>query len=937
MDSPLNGTSNCASPGLATAGWPAAPQAIYRLMMAAQQPMMLSWGPELTMVYNPPFEPILGSKHPAAFGRPYRAVWSEIWPTLAPLIAPVLTGQAVFFENMRFALAGRAQPESWFSFSITPVMDDAGAVGGFVVAVVETTETVLLQHRLQFGLQLGQALRQTDDRAAPMAAALQLLGEHLRVQRSAYVAVDNTARALSVMAEWTAVGTPGHARLQPLAVFSDRGLHQLQAGEPIAIDAGPEYAASWLLRAALVVPVVKNETLAALLIVEQNCPRAWSETDREVMRDVADRIWTAIARFQAEADVRALNRTLERRVAQRTAERDQLWRNAQELIIQVSNKDVLTSVNPASLAILGYRPKEMVGRPIDTFMHPDDLAELTAYRASGGHSRPLVENRFRHRDGSYRTIVWTVIREQGVAYATGRDMTAERAARTQLQDSEARLKAVFETSYQLQGLLDPDGRVLAMNATALAAIGGAIGDVVGRPFWETACFTGTPGAGPHIEGLVQAAARGESRRSELELVLSGGRRQYDLSVRPIHDDSGTLIAIMPEAIDTTDRRATEEALRQSQKMEAVGQLTGGLAHDFNNLLTGIGGALELIKIRLTEDRPTDATRYAAAAQDSVRRAASLTHRLLAFSRRQTLLPHLLDATALVAGMAELVRRTVGPTITVVLDLAPDLPAVLADANQLENAALNLCLNARDAMPGGGTLTLCTRHSAAQFDTASGGSGVVVEITDTGTGMIAEIAQRAFDPFFTTKAVGAGTGLGLSMVYGFVHQSGGVIAMVSAPGAGTTVTLTFPAQDAAVAPAVQVAPPVPTRGRGETVLVVEDDAAIQMLVDDVLQEQGYTVLLAGDGAGALLHLRSDAPIDLLVTDIGLPGGMNGREVADAARRLRPALPVLMMTGFAEAEVLGHNRLQHGMAIITKPFTMAALTLRIQELLGHSPAG
>jgi signal transduction histidine kinase len=385
-------------------------------------------------------------------------------------------------------------------------------------------------------------------------------------------------------------------------------------------------------------------------------------------------------------------------------------------------------------------------------------------------------------------------------------------------------------------------------------------------------------------------------------------------------------------------RQAEEQLRQSQKMEAVGQLTGGLAHDFNNLLTGITGSLELLNTRVSQGRINEIDRYVTAAQGASKRAAALTHRLLAFSRRQTLDPKPTDVNRLVASMEELVRRTVGPEVAVETVAAGGLWTTLVDPNQLENALLNLCINARDAMPDGGRLTIETGnkwldHRAARDRDLPPGQYVTLCVSDTGTGMTPEVARRAFDPFFTTKPIGMGTGLGLSMIYGFVRQSGGQARIYSEPGQGAMVCLYLPrfigaAEDADVPTESAEAP---RAEQGETVLVVDDEPTVRMLVAEVLEDLGYTAIEAADGAAGLKVLQSMARIDLLVTDVGLPGGMNGRQVADAARALRPGLKVLFITGYAENAVLGHGHLDPGMHVLTKPFAMEVLASRIRDLI------
>jgi PAS domain S-box-containing protein len=401
--------------------------------------------------------------------------------------------------------------------------------------------------------------------------------------------------------------------------------------------------------------------------------------------------------------------------------------------------------------------------------------------------------------------------------------------------------------------------------------------------------------------------------------------------------------------DITEEKAAEaelqlaqEALRQSQKMEAVGQLTGGLAHDFNNLLAGISGSVEVIRALLKRGRMDDVERYITAAQNSTRRAAALTQRLLAFSRRQTLDPKPTDVNRLINGMEELIRRSVGPFVTLEIIGAGGLWPTKIDPSQLENALLNLCLNARDAMaPNGGRLTIETANKwlderAARERSLQPGQYISLCVTDTGTGMTPEIIERAFDPFFTTKPLGEGTGLGLSMVYGFARQSGGQIRIYSEMGIGTTMCLYLPrhlgaAADADSSEIILSSDP----GEGESVLVVDDEPTIRMLIRDVLIDNGYVPLEASDGATALKLLQSNMRIDLLLTDVGLPGGMNGRQLADAARVTRPDLKVLFITGYAENAVVGNGHLAPGMQVLTKPFEMEALGARIRSLIPRSP--
>ncbi|WP_082539559.1 MULTISPECIES: PAS domain-containing sensor histidine kinase [unclassified Caulobacter] len=468
-------------------------------------------------------------------------------------------------------------------------------------------------------------------------------------------------------------------------------------------------------------------------------------------------------------------------------------------------------------------------------------------------------------------------------------------------------------------------------------------------------------AGSWIERYGGVLRTGEPLRFEQELVATGRhlelaafrieppelrqvavlfqdvtpRKQAEAELRHLNE---TLEARVTEAL--AERERTEEALRQAQKMEAVGQLTGGLAHDFNNLLAGISGAFEMIDARLAQGRGGEVDRYLAAGQGAARRAAALTHRLLAFSRRQTLAPRPLVINRLMGDFVELVRRTVGPEIQVEMIAATGLWATLVDANQLENALLNLCINARDAMPDGGKITIETGNRWLDARTArdqglDAGQYVSVCVSDTGGGIDKATLARVFDPFFTTKPIGQGTGLGLSMVYGFARQSNGHVRIYSEVGQGTTVCLHLPRylgeEEEEGAETLELALTPSAAKAGKTVLVVDDEPTVRMLVADALGELGYACLEAPDGATGLRMLQSNEAIDLLITDVGLPGGLNGRQVADGARALRPALKVLFITGYAENAVLNHGHIEPGMEVLTKPFAVADLAGRVDRML------
>ena len=619
------------------------------------------------------------------------------------------------------------------------------------------------------------------------------------------------------------------------------------------------------------------------------------------------------------------------------------WQFSQELLVVALPDGTIESINPMWTKLLGYEAKDIVGRKFLEFTHPDDLdATLNAFAGLLEEALAVpYAYRFRHRDGSYRWIGWTGAFEQGRVYAAGRDLTLERHHQSALREAEDFTRLAL---HSVGGVgiwtADLQERTYVCDA-AIADLYGidpvrAAGGVPAEEIMSHIHPDDFPALMAEIAGSLTS---GKDANFEYRL------RHPDGAVRWVHsrwrnyvDEHGQPQRRTGIGIETTAQRNLEEQLRQAQKMEAVGQLTGGLAHDFNNLLAGITGALDLMQMRMRQGRFNDFERYVAVAQGAARRAAALTHRLLAFSRRQTLDPRPLTVNQLVAGMEELIQRTIGPQVALEVVGAVGLWPTLIDAGQLENALLNLCINARDAMPDGGRITIETAnkwldYSAAKAHEIPEGQYLSLCVTDTGTGMTPELAAKVFEPFFTTKPIGEGTGLGLSMIHGFARQSGGQVRIYSEVGKGTTVCLYLPRYYGELAPdevGLHHAP-APPEGAGETVLVVDDEPSVRMLVTEVLQDLGYVALEAADSVAGLKLLQSDARIDLLVTDVGLPGGMNGRQMAEAGIERRPDLKVLFITGYAENSLIGNGHLLPGMQVLTKPFAVDALAVRIKELV------
>ncbi|GAC1347318.1 MAG: hypothetical protein NVSMB18_31940 [Acetobacteraceae bacterium] len=560
--------------------------------------------------------------------------------------------------------------------------------------------------------------------------------------------------------------------------------------------------------------------------------RAWVRMIAAPVRDPAGQLTGGVVAIldidrekRAEAELRDLNATLERRIEQSIADRDRIWRISNELMLVARFDAEIVALNPAWATTLGWTEPELLGTSFLHLVHPDDLqaTEAEVRRLASGAVTLRFENRYRHHDGTYRWLSWAAVPEAGLLHAIGRDVTAER-----------------------------------------------------------------------------------------------------------------------EAADTL--RRTEDQLRQSQKMEVVGQLTGGVAHDFNNLLTVITGHLEMARRRLgREDGSPRLIRNVESAMEGAHRAAVLVHRLLAFSRQSPLRPEPIALNAVVGGMSDLIRRTLGEHIRVHSALAEGLWSTEADPNQVENAILNLCVNARDAMPEGGTLRIESVNTALDAHDPAVARGEVVPgdyamlaVSDTGSGIPAEIRERVFEPFFTTKPVGKGTGLGLSQVFGFLRQSGGLAALQSEVGVGTTVRLYFPRRTA-VTPA-EAAGPTPEdgpvrSGNGHAILVVEDDDMVREFTVSALEEAGYAVLAAADGPSALALLDRHPDIELLFTDVVLVGPMNGREVADVALQRRPALLVLFTTGYTRNVITREGRLDEDADALPKPFTAAALVEKVGATLAR----
>jgi PAS domain S-box-containing protein len=604
-------------------------------------------------------------------------------------------------------------------------------------------------------------------------------------------------------------------------------------------------------------------------------------------------------------------------------------------------------VNDAYLAFAGIGRDEVESHDWKEFIHPQDWERVAAESQAGEASLQTfsIEARFRRHDNEWRWLRSVssprfgpdgeLVGFIGAAFDVTPakqgelQLKAEVEARTaELSASEARFRAVFDTALEMIALLTPEGDYLEVNRTALETMGCTIADLTGRKAWELPPVAGDPKAVATMQQLISRGRAGDTMQAELEVTVRGQRQTHLASIKPVFGEDGRPVYLVGEARDVSELRGAQEQLRQSQKMEALGQLTGGIAHDFNNLLTVVVGGLDLIVKRAKDPK---LGLYAKNALEAAERGARLTAQLLAFSRVQRLEVRPTEVAPLIENMRPLLRNVLGPAIDKDIKLGDELMPVLADPTQLELAVLNLAINARDAMPDGGLLTITTSRVAMTDDPElEPGDYLELCISDTGTGMPPEVVSRAFEPFFTTKEVGRGTGLGLSMVYGVARQSGGTARIKSRPGEGTTVRLYFRravGKDLRPSENVGSNDDQPAGHKAARILVVDDDSDVRGFIVASLEDMGYQVREAGDGDAGLALFRKEAP-DLVVLDFLMPG-LSGAEVARAMREERPDQPILFVSGYSETDAI--RSAAPDALLLPKPFRADALGRAVRQVL------
>jgi len=815
--------------------------------------------------------------------------------------------------------------------------DPSGRPVRFHGVSIDVTDHKLAQNRQVFLLQLSDELRKLGDPERVLAAATARLGAHLGAARVGYGEVQSDHATVRVTSGF-ANGAEAVNGIFRIDEFGARVASHAQLGLTLVEDdvqAKPDLQTpTWSslgTRAIVSVPLIRDGRYRALLYVAYTRPHHWTDGEVHLIEEVAERIWDALERARAERALYLANEELKSLVAARTADRNRIWQLADEVMIICDLGGVFIEVNPAACRLLGLAEQELRGRPLTEFLHPNDVERTTAeiQKLVAGRCSMAFENRYRTQSGAYRLISWTSICDGGLLHGVGRDMTVEYAARRERD-------RLWSATNDLMATANFDGYLVSVNPAWTRMLGFNESELKSRPYMEFI----DPEDHDRSIAIVGRMHDGEGMHNfEGRMLHKDGHRLVILWTGQRYGDLMYLVGR-----DITAQRGAEEKLRQSQKMEAVGQLTGGIAHDFNNMLQGIRGAVEVVSRRIAGGRVEEVQPYISIAQQSIDRAATLTHRLLAFSRRQALAPQAVELCGLLNGIGKLIQQTVGPVIDFQLRLVEGCWPVRCDPNQLENAVLNLAINSRDAMlPDGGSLVIETAHAVldtadvAEWEGAAPGDFVCLTVRDTGRGMSQEVMRRAFEPFFTTKPDGQGTGLGLSQVYGFISQSGGFMKIHSEVGIGTAVHVYLPRHigvPASMAAHPDSSLPDSAAVPAASVLLVEDEDDIRNLTAQMLRDRQHIVIEARDGGTALTALRQRLTrgdrIDILVADIGLPGGMNGRQLANVVRQHVPDLPVLLITGYAGHALGPGSEVSEGIALLSKPFSFETLAARVEAL-------
>jgi PAS domain S-box-containing protein len=908
--------------------WPQSLKTITDTLLRSPVPIVLLWGEDGVMIYNDAYSGFAGGRHPELLGSKVRDGWAEVADFNDHVMKVGLSGGTLAYRDQELTLYRHGRPEQvWMNLDYSPVLNEAGQPAGVMAIVVETTQRVIAE----------RTLKDRENELARVQRIARICGVTVDLENG----FDNGRR------------TPEYLEIHGLS--------------PDAVDTHED----WVKR---IHPEDRDRTLLHFRRTVNGADARYSAEYRIVRPSDGQVRWIA-CEAQIERDekgkplrmvgahIDTTERTLAKELLRESEERFRLIANSAPVPMWVSKLDGTRSfANQAYLDFLGLGYQKAIVFDWRKILHPDDLSRIVGESLAGEASlQPFVlEARYRRADGAWRWMRsesqprWDPAGKHIGFIGVAHDITAAKEAEgelrrlnetleqrikertSQLQSNEAQLRAIFETSNQYQGLLDLQGNVIYANKTALAGIQAGVADVVGKPFWDSLWFSTTPGAREAVFNGFAAVRQGESMRTEMLLHLPIGDRYFDFAMRPVFDQHGAVASVLPEAVDITERRQAEEALRQSQKMEAVGQLTGGVAHDFNNLLTIIRSATDFLRRReLTEDRRR---RYIDAISDTVDRASKLTGQLLAFARRQPLTPEVFDVGLQVEGIAQLIRPLVGGRIQIGLEIRDPECFAMADVAQFETTLINLAVNSRDAMQGEGLISIQVKKAdaipASGTSERRDGKFIAVSVKDVGTGIPPEKLTAIFEPFYTTKEVGKGTGLGLSQALGFAKQSGGEIVAASTLGEGSTFTIYLPQAEAPSrhADIASAHLEATASGRGHRILVVEDNEDVGRFSTELLQDLGYATRRADNAKQALALIAADQwAFDLVFSDVIMPG-MNGVELATIIREQHPHLPVVLTSGYSS--VLAENA-HHGFELIQKPYSVEALSRTLRKAILERP--
>jgi len=880
--------------------WPTALRLAIELILASPESMFLAWGPELLFFHNDTYSPILGPRRTHALGVPIADLWPDVWDQVRPIAESALAGEASRFDNLPLTMARYGDAEqTWWSFSYSPLRDESGTVVGLFCVTNETTRQVLASRRQAFNAALDDALRGLSDPVEIQAAACATFGEHLGVGCVGYAeAIDETGERTFIERDWTAPGFASAAGLHVLDEYGPVMSAQLRAGRTVRIDdtatdpttgpdTGPAYAAIGT-RSFLNTPLVKGGRLVALLYALNGTPRRWIDDEVRLIEEVAERTWAAVERARSEVALREERRTLET-----------LNRVGTALAAELNLERVVQMVTDAGVELTGAQFGAFFYNVLDPEGESYMLYTLSGVDRSEFDKFPMPRN---------TSVFAPTFGGEGV-----------------LRSDDILTDHRYGKNAPHRGM--PKGHLPVRSYLAVPVISRS-GEVLGGLFFghpETARFQLR-----HEHLMTAVAAQAAIAIDNAQLFKAA---QHDLEERRVaearlRDLNETLEQRIAKAM--VERAVVEEALRQSQKLEAIGQLTGGVAHDFNNLLTVIKSSTDLLK---RPDLPeARRLRYVTAISDTTDRAAKLTGQLLAFARRQALKPEVFDLGKSVAAIGDMLGTLTGSRIRVATQLPVEAVYVDADPSQFDTAIVNMAINARDAMDGEGVLAIVVEAvsgiPALRGHAAMQGDFVSVSITDTGSGIAATDIERIFEPFFTTKAVGHGTGLGLSQVFGFAKQSGGEVTVTSVIGQGTTFTLYLPRAGQDQRPMTSEPEPAAlVAGHGTRVLVVEDNVEVGSFATQSLAELGYRTVWAANAEEALAELaKGAARFDVVFSDVMMPG-MSGIELGQEIRKLYHDLPVVLTSGYSH--VLAQNG-TYGFELLHKPYSVEQLSRVLRKV-------